>query len=154
MPEKNIKYITTLKEIRVINDPYRREILTTIALLDKPATAKEISVYMNEPPSKVNYHVGILFKYGFIDLHHTENINGIIAKFYSKSLAEFKIKIEGKNSKTKEVSALRDIIASTFDMARDRYITRIANRPTVKKNSAMKKKKNTKRHYCFQEMFI
>lgn len=126
MPEKIVKTITTLKEIRVINDPYRREILTSMALMDRPATAKEIAVYMDEPPSKVNYHVGILHKYGFIDLHHTKNINGIIAKFFNRSLAAFKIKMEGPNAKSKEIAALRDIVASTFDLARDQYITSLA----------------------------
>ncbi len=126
MPEEKVKYITTLKEIRVMNDPYRREIMTTMSLIDKPATAKEIADYMGEPPSKVNYHVGILHKYEFIDLHHTENINGIIAKFYLKSSAIFKIRIDSKNSKSKEISALRDVISSSFDMARDIFITQVA----------------------------
>ena len=126
MPEENVKYITTLKEIRVMNDPYRREILTAMALIDKPATAKEIADFMGEPPSKINYHVGIIYKYGYIDLDHTETINGIIAKFYSRSKSVFKIKMEGKNAQTKEMAALRDIVASTFDTARDIFIAQIA----------------------------
>jgi predicted transcriptional regulator len=126
MPEQNVKYITSLKEIRVMNDPYRREIMTAMSLIDRPATAKDIADFMGEPPSKVNYHVGILHKYGFIDLSHTETINGIIAKFYKRSSSVFKIKIEGKNSQTKEIAALRDIVASTFDSARDRYIASVA----------------------------
>ena len=126
MPEKNVKYITTLKEIRVINDPYRQEIMTAISFIGEPATAKNIADFMGEPPSKVNYHVGILYKYGFIDLSHTDTINGIVAKFYKRSNSIFKIKIEGKNSQTKEIAALRDMVASTFDLARDRYIASVA----------------------------
>ena len=123
MHKQNVKCITSLKEIRVINDPYRREILNAMALIDKPVTAKDIADHMEEPPSKVNYHVGVLHKYGFIDLHHTENINGIIAKLYNRSLSKFQICIEGVNAKTKEMAAVRDIVASTFDMSRDKHIT-------------------------------
>ena len=34
--------------------------------------------------------------------------------------------MEGTNQKTKEIAAVRDIVVSTFDMARDRYLTQIA----------------------------
>jgi hypothetical protein len=100
--------------------------MTAMWLIGKPATAKDIADFIGEPPSKVNYHVGILHKFGFIDLHHTENIKGIIAKFFCRSTYVFKIKMEGANRKVKEIAAVRDMVASTFDMARDRYIAQVA----------------------------
>ncbi len=126
MEKPEVRYITTLKEVRIINDPYRQEILKTLDFAGKPLTAKEIAVIMGESPSKVNYHVGILAKHDFIKLDHTKTINGIIAKYYKMPTVSYSIQLEGKNSKEKEMSALRDIIVSVFNSARDIYVSQLA----------------------------
>ncbi|MCK5129421.1 MAG: helix-turn-helix transcriptional regulator [Clostridiales bacterium] len=114
--------LKTLKEIRVLNDPYRREILTTFSIIDRPATAKEVAKMMGEAPSKVNYHIGVLHQYDFIELHHTESINGIIAKYYKRNYIKFTINMDIENTGTKQMQAMRDVIQSTFDTARDQYL--------------------------------
>ncbi len=134
MEEMKVRYITTLKEVRIINDPYRQEIMKIIGTSKKPLTAKEVAVKMKEPPSKVNYHVGILHKHDFIELDHTKTINGIIAKYYKMPEINLSIQLEGKNSKEKEVSAIRDMITTTFNSARDLFITQVAKGYEKEKN--------------------
>lgn len=138
MPDKkeksDIKHITSLKEVRVFNDPYRREILTAMSLLDKPATSKMIADYLGEPPSKINYHVGILYKHGFLELDHTENINGIIAKFFTRCIREVKFSIEGDDSKAKQISALREMVSSVFDTTRDKHLASLVRNFSCEKD--------------------
>lgn len=122
MSDDKVKVLKTIKEIRVFNDPYRKEILKTLSLLSRPATAKEVAVEMNESPSKVNYHMGILLKYGFIDLHHTKSINGITAKYYNLAMDVVKVQMDNPKNKDTALSAVQEMISSTFDNERDNYI--------------------------------
>lgn len=122
MSDDKVKVLKTIKEVRVFNDPYRKEILKTLSLLSRPATAKEVAVEMNESPSKINYHMGILLKYGFIDLHHTKNINGITAKYYNLAMDVVKVHMDNPKNKDKALSAVQEMISSTFDNERDNYI--------------------------------
>lgn len=122
MSDDKVKVLKTIKEIRVFNDPYRKEILKTLSLLSRPATAKEVAVEMNESPSKINYHMGILLKYGFIDLHHTKNINGITAKYYNLAMDVVKVQMDNPKNKDTALSAVQEMISSTFDNERDNYI--------------------------------
>jgi hypothetical protein len=125
MSDDKVKELKTIKEIRVFSDPYRQEILRTLSFLNRPATAKDVAVSMKESPSKVNYHMGILLKYGFVDLHHTKNINGIIAKYYSKSITTFKVKMESEDIGESEINTVSNMIISAFDNARDDYVRKI-----------------------------
>lgn len=122
MQKNNVRELKTIKEIRVLNDPYRREIMSTLSAMGKPSTAKQVAIEMNQPPSKINYHMGILHQYDFIELHHTENVNGIIAKFYARSYTQFTVNMEDKSDDSQEMMAMSDIITSTFDAMRDEYI--------------------------------
>lgn len=91
---EKIKVLKTLEEIKAISDPYRMQIIYTIKELGKHATVKQIADKMGETPAKVHYHVKKLEKFDIITLSHTEQINGIIAKYYT--LTAETITIESK----------------------------------------------------------
>lgn len=78
-----IKELRTDKEIRIAFDPYRTKIVEQFFIHKGEAmTAKQIADHMEEPPSKINYHIKKLESIDILRKDHTENINGIIAQYY------------------------------------------------------------------------
>lgn len=87
------KGLTTLEEIKAINDPYRLQIIFCFQRMGRAATVKEIADNMSEVPAKVHYHVKKLESAGILRLSHTKNVNGIIAKYYELTARDFHIKV-------------------------------------------------------------
>ena len=86
------KILSTLEEIKAFSDPYRLQILTHFKQLERPATVKQIADIMGETPSKVHYHIKKMEKHDLLHLVRTEEINGIVAKYYEPTAEEFIIK--------------------------------------------------------------
>ena len=125
MSKKELRVLEDIKEIRAFNDPYRQEILRQMFLLDKPSTSKEIAEAMNEPPSKVNYHLKVLESFNFVKIDHTKNINGIIAKFYVCEDNEFQIKLsKNRGNKVYENETL-NMLAAMYDDSKNNYIKKL-----------------------------
>ncbi len=95
---EKVKILTTIEEIRTFSDPYRLEIISTLHQLRKPATVKQIAVKMGEVPAKVYYHVKKMEKVNLVKIAYTEEINGIIAKYYELTAESFKIEKEQINT--------------------------------------------------------
>ena len=76
-------------------------------------------------------------------MDHTESINGIIAKFFSLTNSIYKIKMEGKNPKSKEIVAVRELVSSTFDSARDVFTSQIDRIVETDEEDCEKKKEET-----------
>ncbi len=91
------KGLTTLEEIKAINDPYRLQIVFYYQRMGRAATVKEIADNMGEVPAKVHYHVKKLESAGILRLSHTKNVNGIIAKYYELTARDFHIKVNNIN---------------------------------------------------------
>lgn len=77
-----VLYLKTDEDIKMMMDPYRQKILKAYDKSDVSMTAKQVADHIGEPPAKVNYHIKKLVDYGALKLEKTENINGILAKFY------------------------------------------------------------------------
>lgn len=92
------KGLTTLEEIKAINDPYRLQIVFCFQRMGRAATVKEIADNMGEVPAKVHYHVKKLESAGILRLSHTKTVNGIIAKYYELTAKDFYIKANNLNS--------------------------------------------------------
>lgn len=92
------KDITTLEEIKAINDPYRLQIIFCFQRMGRAATVKEIADNMGEVPAKVHYHVKKLESAGILKLSHTKNVNGIIAKYYELTARDFHIRASNLDS--------------------------------------------------------
>ncbi|WP_102399571.1 ArsR/SmtB family transcription factor [Haloimpatiens massiliensis] len=128
MSDKKVRTLTTMEEIKAISDPYRYRILKCFSDIKNPATVKQVADTLGEVPAKVYYHVKKLEKVGILRLSHTEEINGIIAKYYELVADSFDIK------STKEVeepikklmlSESQKIIAEVFDNAKAEFLNQI-----------------------------
>ena len=133
MSDVKHRVLKNIKEIRVLNDPYRQEILSTMTILGKPATSKEIATAMKEAPSKVNYHLKVLEKYKFVELDHTENINGIIAKYYRRLATNFNVDLKKENKSFDKWNAVISMTESLFNNIRDKHVKRIIGLQNINK---------------------
>lgn len=126
---EKIKVLKTLEEIKAFSDPYRLQILFTLKKLEKPSTVKQIADKMGETPAKVHYHVKKLEKFDILKLSHTEEINGIIAKYYD--FTSESITIDSKQSDpaiTKLViNETQKAIASIYDESKKVVLKELQN---------------------------
>jgi predicted ArsR family transcriptional regulator len=114
--------LKTIKEIRVFQDPYRQQIIKALEEFRRPATAKQIADALGEPASKVHYHVKILENYKILKLSHTENINGIIARFMEVTHDSIKIlRPDDKKARDEVYSMIED----TFDHMKHNFIDKL-----------------------------
>lgn len=91
------KSLTTLEEVKAFSDPYRLQIIGCYKNIGKPATVKQIADTLKEVPANIYYHVKKLEKFGILKLSYTEEIKGIVAKYYE--LTAHKFSIEYSNMK-------------------------------------------------------
>lgn len=114
---EKIKTLATADEIKAFSDPYRLQILYTFKKMGRPATVKQIGDAMGEVPAKVHYHVKKMEKSGVLRLTHTEEINGIIAKYYEPAAESFAIKSEELDPDVSKlvVNEAQKVISSVYD---------------------------------------
>lgn len=126
---EKIKVLKTLEEIKTFSDPYRLQILSTLKKLGKSATVKQIADKMGESPAKVHYHVKKLEKVDILKLSHTEEINGIIAKYYQWTAESITIKSnEVDPAITKLViNETQKAIASVYDESKKLVLNGLQN---------------------------
>lgn len=122
-----VKKLTTIEEIKAFSDPYRTEILGTFNRLGEPATVKQIADKMGEVPAKVHYHVKKLEKVGILELVRTEEINGIVAKFYSPVADAFHIKAKSDSQVSFDTfkTEIEKTIHNTYEMSKEVVIKEI-----------------------------
>ncbi len=118
---EEIKYLTTIDEIKAIADPYRYRIINCFNSLEVPATVKQIADRLGEVPAKVHYHVKVLERLGFLVLHHTEEINGIIAKYYELTARHFEVKYDQDDviAKGLVLSEVQKAVAKLYSGSKD-----------------------------------
>lgn len=74
--------LNNIEDIKIFLDPFRMKILKTIKNNKTPMTVKEIADNLEMTPANVHYHVKKLEAIGVLEIKHTKEINGIIAKYY------------------------------------------------------------------------
>ena len=77
---KDIQYITDIERLKVISDPLRISILTTLGTEKK--NSRELAKLLKINRTKIHYHLNILEENNFIEVVDTDTINGIIQKYY------------------------------------------------------------------------
>ena len=94
-----IRKITTLEELKIFSDPYRRDIISLYQSSSKPLTVKQIADIIGDNAGKVDYHIKKLLSIDILELDHIELINGIRAKYYKliKSTFEVDLRDEKEN---------------------------------------------------------
>ena len=77
---KPLLVITELEQLKSISDPFRIQLLSLMA--DGPKTGQMLADTLALPRAKVHYHLNQLLSHNIITIHHTEEKNSIIQKFY------------------------------------------------------------------------
>lgn len=128
---QKVKYLTTLAEAKVLSDPYRYKVLSYFSKMNGPATVKQVADAMGDVPSKVYYHVKKLEKIGILELVRTEEINGIVAKFYELTAENFDIdlskdymNLEENNTKLM-MNEVQKMFSKIYDISKQEVITHL-----------------------------
>ena len=84
---KDIQYITDIEKLKVISDPLRISILTTLGTEKK--NSKQLAKLLKMNRTIIHYHLNILEENNFIEVVDTDSINGIIQKYYLPTAQAF-----------------------------------------------------------------
>lgn len=115
LEEEKIFVANTIKEVKMIFDPYRLKILSAIFDNKEEMTVKQVATVLGEAPNKVHYHVKKLYDFGALKLVRTESINGIIAKFYTNAYAGYSIGTD--DNSTEVMNVKKTAVINAFDDA-------------------------------------
>lgn len=131
----NERILSTPEEIKIMSDPLRLTIYKTFHKLGRPSTAKEVADELGLAPAKVHYHVQKMLSIGILELDHTKEINGIIAKFFKVTADSFIIDYSNISDKVKNsvYSKSENLYISIFNDFRDKFLNSLRNK--VKNNS-------------------
>lgn len=131
----NERILKTVEEIKIMSDPLRLTIYKTFHKLGRPSTAKEVADDLGLAPAKVHYHVQKMLSIGILELDHTKEINGIIAKFFKVTADSFVIDYSNISDKLKNsvYSKSENLYISIFNDFRDKFLNSLRNK--VKNNS-------------------
>lgn len=114
--------LKTMNEIKIISNPIRMRVLRNYYAIGKPATVKQMAVYMGEVPANIHYHVKKLLEINVLELDHTENVNGITAKFYKPSAKSIKIDDENNTISDGYINEKEIIVSNIFDDGKKEFI--------------------------------
>lgn len=123
-----VKVLSTVEEIKAFSDLFRFKILSTFYSLGKPSTVKQIADSINETPAKVHYHVKKMEKVNILKLVYTEEINGIVAKYYEPTAKGFNIQHKDGLSEVHEKlikSETERVISEVYNSSRDTFVRQI-----------------------------
>lgn len=114
--------LKTMNEIKIISNPIRLKVLRNYYAYGKPATVKQMAVYMGEVPANIHYHVKKLVEIKILELHHTENVNGITAKFYIPTAKSIKIDDENNTIEGGYINEKEIIVSNVFDESKTEFL--------------------------------
>lgn len=77
---KEIYYIKKLEVLKILSDPIRVKIITTLST--SPKNSQYVADKLGLARTKVLYHLNILEKNNLIEVAQTDMINGIVQKYY------------------------------------------------------------------------
>ncbi|MFI3209859.1 MAG: helix-turn-helix domain-containing protein [Peptostreptococcaceae bacterium] len=86
---QEVLVVKELESIKALTHQRRIDILNIFE--EKSLSAKQISILLDEPHAKVNYHVKTLYKHGILSLVEEKIKSGIIEKYYYPSNKNIKI---------------------------------------------------------------
>lgn len=131
------RILKTSEEIKIMSDPLRLTIYKTFHKFGRPATAKEVADELGLAPAKVHYHVQKMLSIAILELDHTQEINGIIAKFFKVTADSFVIDYSNISDKVKNsvYSKSENLYLSIFNDFRDKFLSSL--RSKVKNNSSI-----------------
>lgn len=119
--KKDTMYLRTKKDIKVFSDPYRIKLLTVVKRI-QPATVKQVADMVGDSPAKVHYHIKKFLDVGILRLHHTESINGIIAKYYETTAMSYVIDTSDENSDEALLESAEVTVKNCFAAISNQFI--------------------------------
>jgi DNA-binding transcriptional ArsR family regulator len=105
--------ISTPEQLKAISDPLRLNIIELVA--KEALTVKQIAVRLNQPPTKLYYHVAELEEYGFVTLVDTRVKSGIIEKYYRAVSAQITVDRKLLNVSGAQGDELSNLMTLVFD---------------------------------------
>ncbi|MFD1737825.1 ArsR/SmtB family transcription factor [Bacillus salitolerans] len=76
-----------VEQSKLLGSALRVKILALLA--DEPKTAKQVADLLEKSPGSVHYHVQLLFKGGLLKIVNTQEIGGIVEKYYQAVAKNF-----------------------------------------------------------------
>lgn len=149
---QDVKYLTTLDGAKALSDPFRYKILNYFYKINNPATVKQVADEMKEVPAKVHYHVKKMEKAGILELIRTEEINGIVAKYYYPTAEDFQIRLSQEYDKLQESNA-QLMKTETYKMIAKLYDTN-KNEILEHLNKRAKQNKKEKLSLSMQDLYL
>ena len=110
--------IDTPEQLKVLSDPLRIRLLTTIIV--KEATGKQLGDEFQMSASKIHYHLRELENNGLAEVVRTEEKNGIVQKFYRAVALDYVVSETLLPSGQWDPSMMQEVMANQLRIARSR----------------------------------
>ncbi|MED1203307.1 ArsR/SmtB family transcription factor [Heyndrickxia acidicola] len=123
MKQLDVLDITSFEQAKVLSHELRRRILSQYTDNQVPRTAKQLADQMNLPASKVHYHVRELVKAGLLGLTGTNEVNGIVEKYYLPVAKDFRIVLKDMDT---QLEGKQKIINQTLTEFRKGFLQAMA----------------------------
>lgn len=122
--------LTTIEQIKAYSDPYRLKMITYLRNRNEEATVKQVADYLGELPAKVHYHMKKLEKAGIVEIIRTQEIKGIIAKYYYLTAEIFEIIGEEIQEEAKQVykSQVLNLVNDYYEKSKEKSIDALVER--------------------------
>ena len=91
MKQLEVLDITSFEQAKVLSHELRMRIISQYTRNQVPRTAKQLADQLGLSASKVHYHVRELVKAGLLTLTGTNEVNGIVEKYYLPVAKDFRI---------------------------------------------------------------
>lgn len=112
--------IKDLNQLKVLSDPFRAKMM--MFLIEKPYTGQQLAEQFNMSRARIHYHLRELEKHHLIELIRTEEINGIVQKFYQSVAQGFIPDVSLLPQKQEVSETYRQIVLSMIDRTRMRAL--------------------------------
>lgn len=118
---KRTLIIKDLNQLKILSDPFRAKLM--ILLIERPYTGQQLAERFNLSRARIHYHLRELEKNHLIELVRTEEINGIVQKFYQSVAQGFLPDVSLLPQKQEVSETYRQIVLSMIDRTRMRALT-------------------------------
>lgn len=108
--------IKDLNQLKILSDPFRAQLM--MSLIEKPYTGQQLAEKINLSRARIHYHLRELEKNHLIELVRTEEINGIVQKFYRSVAQGFLPDVSLLPHKKQVDETYRQIVLSMIDRTR------------------------------------
>ena len=105
--------ITTPEQLKTISDPLRMEILECVT--SEALTVKQIASRLNQPATRLYYHVSALAEAGFVVVVDTRIKSGIVETYYRIAAQNIQVDRSLLKQPGARDEALQTILSAVFD---------------------------------------